>query len=167
MSREVRRVPANWKHPKDERGHLIPLYGDSFSKRAAEWDEKATQWDKGFHRFYGGEWRPKEPSQTGTFEEYDGSRPQGHEYMPDWPEAERTHYQMYETVTEGTPISPVMETPEALARWLADNNGNAGAYRTATYEQWLVMIQGDGWAPSLVNIQGKSIVSGVEALSGQ
>ena len=41
------------------------------------------------------------------------------------PIEERTHYQMYETCTEGTPISPVMETPENLARWLADNGASA------------------------------------------
>ena len=43
-------------------------------------------------------------------------------FTPDWPDSERTHWQMYEQTSEGTPISPVMESPEALARWLVDNN---------------------------------------------
>ena len=63
--------------------------------------------------------------------------------MPDWPEAERTHYQMYETTTPGTPISPVMETPEALARWLFKDSPDHDYFATsgATYESWLDKIK--------------------------
>lgn len=49
-------------------------------------------------------------------------------------------YQMYETISEGTPISPPMELPEQLARWLADNNIKASGALAYTYEQWLAMI---------------------------
>lgn len=35
MGREVRRVPANWEHPKDERGNFIPLFS-SFTYNEAE-----------------------------------------------------------------------------------------------------------------------------------
>ena len=34
--------------------------------------------------------------------------------MPQWTETEATHFQMYENVTEGTPISPVMDTSGAF-----------------------------------------------------
>lgn len=162
--REVRRVPANWEHPKDEKGHLIPLFGDSFKEHAARWDEEAAQWEKGFYRLCKeNKWKSKGPDQTGTFEDWNGVRPEEYDYMPNWPEVERTHYQMYETVTEGTPISPVMETPEALARWLADNNASAFADMGATYDQWLTTIK-RGWVVSAVGIQGKGLVSGVEGL---
>ena len=163
MSRELRMVPANWEHPKDEKGHLIPLFGGSFKKRAAEWDEEAAQWEKGFYRLSGDEWKPKGFDKTGTYEEWNGSRSKEHDYMPDWPEAERTHYQMYESTSEGTPISPVMETPEALARWLADNNASAFAGMGATYEQWLATIK-RGWAVSAVSSPRTGLVSGVEGL---
>ena len=164
MGREVRRVPASWEHPKDEEEHLIPLFGGSFKECAAQWDEENSQWNKGFYRLIGDEWKPKGPDQTGTYEEWDGARPEEHQYMPDWPEAERTHYQMYETTTEGTPISPVMETPETLARWLADNNTSAFADMDATYDQWLATIKRSGSTPSMVVGPGKRLVSGVEAL---
>ena len=86
--------------------------------------------------------------------------------MPDWPEAERTHYQMYESVTEGTPISPVMKSPETLARWLADNKASAGPYATATYDQWLAMIEAGSSVCSFVMNRGTGeIMSGVEAVS--
>jgi hypothetical protein len=49
------------------------------------------------------------------------SEPDGeHVYMPDWPEASCTHYQMYE-IYDGVlwaALSPVMATPEALTDWL-------------------------------------------------
>ena len=83
MSREVRRVPADWEHPKDARGQHIPL-----------WERHCAE-------------APEVP------------------HMPHWPIKRRTHWQMYETVSEGTPISPVMATAEELARWLADNHANA------------------------------------------
>lgn len=56
----------------------------------------------------------------------------------------RTHYQLYETVSEGTPLSPVMDTPEHLARWLVDNRITASGWETGTYAQWLAMIRGSG-----------------------
>jgi len=142
MSREVRMVPANWEHPKDEKGNFIPLLS-SFSYNEEEIKEGLRDG-----------WLKDEPPHYGC------------NVMPDWPEAERTHYQMYESTSEGTPISPVMETPEDLARWLADNNASAFAGVGATYEQWLATIK-RGWAISAVSAPGKGIISGVEGLHGK
>ena len=164
MGREVRMVPANWEHPRDEKGHFIALLGGSFKERAAKWDEEARQWANGFVQDYATDgWKAKEPKNAGTFADWDGGRPNEKDYMPDWPEAERTHYQMYESTSEGTPISPAMETPEALARWLADNSASAFANIGATYEQWLATIK-RGWAPSAVSSPKTGLVSGVEGL---
>lgn len=46
-------------------------------------------------------------------------QPQEKAYMPEWPEDKKTHWQMYNR-GNGTPVSPVMVTAEALATWLAD-----------------------------------------------
>ena len=70
-------------------------------------------------------------------------------------------WQMWETVSDGSPISPVFKTPEELARYMADNPW--GASRGETYEQWLAMIK-EGWAPSMV-IAGGKFMSGVEFVS--
>ena len=76
-------------------------------------------------------------------------------------------WQMWETTSEGSPISPVFETPEELARWLADTGASALGSQTATYDQWLAMIVGPGWALSgmLTVGDGMRLQSGVEALS--
>jgi hypothetical protein len=124
MGREVRRVPKDWVHPVDEKGRLIPMR-EKFPYIEEEIEEGLRDG-----------WLVDEPPHYGV------------KLMPDWPKEERTHLQMYECTTEGTPISPVMETPEALAEWLANDEANAGASMTATYERWLGIIHA-GSAPTM------------------
>lgn len=72
-------------------------------------------------------------------------------------------WQMWETTSEGSPISPVCESPEALARWLHRNGASAFGGDTATYEQWLAMID-VGSAPSMVG-GAEGLQSGVAAVA--
>lgn len=168
MGREVRMVPANWQHPKYPEGHhkagrYVPLHdGGGYETRAADWDEEYTQWQAGFKRSYGteGKWVAKDPDDLMRFTEWEGERPSPDDYMPNWPESERTHFMMYEDTSEGTPISPAFATPEELARWLADNGASSFGDMTASYEQWLRVAKG-GYAPSMVIDNGR-MMSGVE-----
>lgn len=78
-------------------------------------------------------------------------------------------WQIWETTSEGSPITPAFATPEECARWAADNGASVfGAsvfgYQTATYETWLKFLTGPGWAPSAV-ITGGQMKSGVEAVN--
>lgn len=73
-------------------------------------------------------------------------------------------WQLWETTSEGSPISPPMPTPEELARWLADNGASSFGSNTESYETWLAFIHGPGWAPSAVS-SGGLMVSGVAGLS--
>jgi hypothetical protein len=157
MGREVRRVPADWKHPQNADGY-VPLF-DGFNKDLREWDEGAAQWAKGLRSDYKGGWVPH--GESYSYEEYTGGRPVPEDYTPDWPAEQRTHLMMYETTSEGTPISPAFETPEELARWLTDNGASAFAGMVATYEQWLATAR-SGYAPSAVFGQN-GLRSGVAA----
>lgn len=74
-----------------------------------------------------------------------------------------THYQMYETCSEGCPISPVMETPEELAQWLVDNKASVFGHDTGSYEGWLAVAKGRD-VPSAIMEVGRGIVSGVDGL---
>lgn len=135
MGREVRRVPADWKHPKDVDGNPVPLlegYSEDVTKFASDPDV------------------------------FDAEAPCRERYMPEWPKEERTHYQMYENTSEGTPVSPPMETPESLARWLADNKASAWAGKPASYEAWLATIR-KGYAMSAMSFPGEHFRTGVEA----
>lgn len=44
-------------------------------------------------------------------------------------------WQMWETTSEGSPISPPFATPEELARWLADTGASAFGNQTATFDE--------------------------------
>ena len=167
MGREVRRVPEGWQHPKDDDGRYIPLFDgcDGFAMDDKEWTEGWEKWQQGLCEQYGedNKWGPIDPEHKNIrYSDYAGSRPSPDDYMPDWPEDQRTHLMMYETTSEGTPISPAFETSEDLARWLADNHASAFGGMTATYEQWLGMIKA-GWAPSAV-CDSTGMHSGVEAI---
>ena len=97
------------------------------------------------------------------YHEWAGAPPDEDYYRPRWADVERTHYQLYETVSEGTPCSPPMETLEALAAWLAANPAAAHLPRgeVFTYEQWLAFV-GVGFAPSFI-MDSNGLRSGVAA----
>lgn len=162
MGREVRRVPADWEHPKrqDDMRDFQPMFDRPFAPAAKEWKENFLAWESGHNASMN---RPRGEKDTEECWEYYGNPPDRDYYRPDWPEETRTHYQMYETTSEGTPISPVMETPEELARWLVDNNASAFAGYTASYEGWLRVAKG-GYACTAVSSDGE-MESGVEALT--
>jgi hypothetical protein len=86
----------------------------------------------------------------------------------DWYENERYDpptgdaWQLWETTSEGSPISPPCETPEKLAQWLVDNNASSFGSDTLPYETWLKFIKDEQWAPSMV-MDGQRLMSGVEA----
>lgn len=69
-------------------------------------------------------------------------------------------FQIWETVSEGSPISPVFATPEELARYMTGSRW--GGDKGCSYETWLNFINGPGWAPSMV-IDGNSIKTGADA----
>ena len=169
MSREVRRVPADWEHPKEWRwdvsGRRVERYkplhpGERYKDAVKSWDEECAKWKEC--------WRPDyadEATRAMTYEQWAGQRPHRDDYMPDWPAEQRTHLMMYEDTSEGTPISPAFETPEELARWLVDNNASAFGIQGASHEGWLRVARG-GWAPSAV-ATAAGMISGVDALVGR
>ena len=50
-------------------------------------------------------------------------------------------YQLWETTSEGSPVSPVFKTPELLATWLFKNNASIFGKNTTSYENWLNLIK--------------------------
>jgi len=59
-------------------------------------------------------------------------------------------FQLWETTSEGSPMSPVFDTPESLAEWLEANKVSSFASFTCSYDQWLDFIRGPGWATSAI-----------------
>lgn len=134
MGREVRRVPKDWEHPKYANGRFIPL-SEGYREDFGFWLQV-----------------PEEHEEM----------PNMLDYMPEWPESQKTHLMPYENVSDGTPKSPAFETPELLARWLVDNGVSSFGNLTSPYEAWLILCKGN-YAPSMVYQDGK-LMSGVDAL---
>lgn len=177
MSREVRMVPPDWQHPKypDDhypdhlRGRYVALSDGGYEQAAADWDEGFRKWREGLYEDYSSseKWSPI-PAELANrrYSEWAGECPSPDDYMPEWPAELRTHLMMYETTSEGTPISPAFSTPEELAHWLADNNASAFGSSGASYESWLSACK-RGWSMSAVWTPDSGLVSGVEALAEQ
>src|SRR5271156_6251442 len=108
MGREIRKVPKDWQHPRwtadnTIRSNLIgkfqPLFDGDYDTVAQEWIANFALWQAGKH-----------PHQEDYyFWEYD-SPPDRESYRErKWTEAEATHFVVYETVSEGTPVTPAFE----------------------------------------------------------
>lgn len=161
MGREIRRVPPNWEHPRrkcphepwhggctDAKAHngmcYQPMHDDDFDHALGEWLAEYVQWKNGTHPDYD----PAIP-----FQEWIGGPPDPDYYHPKW-EVEPTWYQLYETVSEGCPVSPPFATKEELIDYLAKHgdfwaqlNGEGGYDRKAAER-----IVNGGYAPSLITV---------------
>lgn len=93
----------------------------------------------------------------GSAEAYPGQRAEAEAWeSTDPPEGDG--WQLWETVSEGSPISPVFATADMLAGWMAD---------PARGDRWLPLpaaqqfVQ-EGWAPTLVVTPETGVASGAE-----
>jgi hypothetical protein len=140
LSREVRRVPLDWEHPRDERGRYIGLHDRAYADEAAEWDADKAAWDRDEFPDYA-----DAESRTMTYEEWSGERPDEADYMPTFPPDATLGICMYEEVSEGTPISPIFEDSDegrtAMATWLASNPRGA-ITDGMTADDWRGIIDG-------------------------
>lgn len=149
MGREIRRVPADWEHPRytadnctDRRqiGQYMPLYDNDYESAAREWIAGFDEHRAG----KGNEWAVRE---CAYYWEY-CKPPTAERYRTrKWAPEEATYYQMYQTVNEGTPMTPPMPTLEALVDYLV-NVGDEwdGKWTRAAAERFAK----DQWAPSLM-----------------
>lgn len=172
MGREIRMVPPNWEHPKTTRpNHRLgrmeecyqPLYDNDFETAMQAWLDELEEWKNGKMAEEAAD--PKFGTGIDTtqpyrsFCEWSHCAPTPEYYRPVWKE-DCTWIQMYETVSEGTPVSPAFATPEELIDYLVANGdfwdqkrraeGNCsmecGPWKRENAERF---VRG-GWAPSMM-----------------
>jgi len=115
MGREIRRVPPNWEHPKKDDGQYQCLLDEEYETAANIWLADCIAWADGTHI------ECKEYKEECPFYwDYAGSAPKEEYYRPVFTE-EPTWVQVYETVSEGTPVTPPFETKEELVEYLVEN----------------------------------------------
>jgi hypothetical protein len=170
MGREIRRVPENWEHPRRKCPHeswrggcteakahngecFQPMYDDDFDSAMTEWLNGYRLWKRGKNP----EW--KEQQKRGDpYWEWFGAPPDPECYHPKWDKVE--WYQIYETVSEGTPVTPPFATKKELIEYLVewgdywDQNRGDGGWTRENAEKFIK----DGWAPSLIVIASPSKV---------
>jgi hypothetical protein len=119
MEREIRRVPPNWKHPshKNVGSMLQPMYDQHF-------DDVFADWLADFDRIRAGDLTELErelyPRGLADWLN-DGGLPPDSAYYRPWKDDEATWYQVWETESEGTPITPPFATREELVEYLVNH----------------------------------------------
>lgn len=162
MGREIRMVPPNWQHPKNDRGHEQPMHDQNFA-------DEFARWLADFDRIRVGNLTAlerecyAEPGMNPLAEwlRDEGSPPDPAYYRP-WSDEEATWFQVWETVSEGTPVTPPFATREELVDYLVKNGdfwdqkcGHGGYSR----EQAEAFVNA-GWAPSMVT-RGGQMATGI------
>jgi hypothetical protein len=141
MGRTIRKVTANWEHPKKSDGRYQPMHEIYYGDALSEWIKEHLQWEDGTH--------PDIVENPARKQEYPfyalwGGNPPDVEYYQTrkYTEEELTHIQLYEDTSEGTPISPVFpkEDFEKLCEWLANNKASVFGSATASKEEWMKML---------------------------
>jgi|SRR5712675_695172 len=157
MGREIRRVPADWEHPRNDKGKFIPLFDEDYETAAIEWVANFELWQVGKH-----EAQPCKYCKF--FWEYDSPPDQQAYRKRKWTEAEATHYQVYETVSEGTPITPRFASKEELVNWLCTHKDywDDGPLSRIQAEAFVK----DEWVPSMVITEDRQILQGMEISAG-
>lgn len=110
MGREIRMVPPNWQHPTMDRygdNRLQPMYDRTYAEARQEWLEGLATHNP-------------EDCEGLDYWEWDGMPPSREYYRP-YTKEEATWFQLWETVSEGTPVSPPFATKEELATHLAEH----------------------------------------------
>jgi len=146
MGREVRMVPPNWKHPIGDRGYLQPMHDENFEEALAEWKNGQAAWEAGTHEDFA------EYGEDTSWEDWAGEEPEPEYYRP-WKAEEATWYQLWETVSEGTPVTPPFATKEELADYLVNVGEDFGRRQTWPREAADNMMR-EEWAPSFIARDG-------------
>lgn len=108
-------MPRDWEHPVVNGRHQ-PLYDEYYEDAYNEWDERRKKWIGGEDPdadHYG------EPKTNAGFIGWTGAAPNPVYYRHvKWTPEEACCYQIYQNVSEGTPISPKFNTLEEMEAWL-------------------------------------------------
>ena len=143
MGREIRRVTKDWVHPIDDSGKPKPMYNEYYGDVLKQWISDNISWDNGTHKDLISD--PSIKERYPFYAMYHGDAPDINYYqIRRYTNEQLTHIQLYETTSEGTPLSPIFRADDldGLCEWAASNATTFGRY-TATKEQWLKMLSED------------------------
>lgn len=170
MGREIRRVPPNWKHPTARNRytgeeHDKPMYDQRYEDAAAEWladfdrirNGGMTDDERGCYPRGAVEWA------------HDNTAPNPEMYRP-WTDEEATWFQVWQTVSEGSPVTPPFETKAELVEYLVANGdfwdqkrgreAHGDRARPGWDREAAERFVDNEWAPSMIVSAGRVILPG-------
>jgi hypothetical protein len=143
MGRILRKVPANWEHPKNDNGSYKPMFDKFYGDALNEWIENNKKWENGTHEDLIK--NPKLKDEYPFYAMWNGNPPDVEYYhTKKYNEEELTHIQLYQTTSEGTPISPVFKANELdkLCEYAAENCTTFASFK-ASKEEWYRILSDD------------------------
>ena len=156
MGREVRRVPPNWKHPRYDEG---PNTGEFKSCNDEDYETASKRWEADFASFMRGEHKACEYGSIRHFWEWE-SPPDEETCRPAFTEP-ATWFQVYQTVSEGSPVTPPFATEEALIDWLVEQGESHGTKYEKKYTRAAASaFVKAGSAPSMV-VSSHGVLTGI------
>lgn len=168
MGREIRRVPVAWEHPKRQVpdwqtrqmvDQYQPLYDRDAETAWAEWMAEFEEFKKENLARIVQEYPDDGYSLDSpycTFCKWNGTPPDPECYRPKWPEGAELGFAVYETVSEGTPVTPAFATKEELIDYLATKGtywDKGEPWPREAAERFVEME----WAPSLMIQRGQVV----------
>lgn len=132
MGREIRQVPPDWEHPVNGAGHFQPMFDRTHLKAICGHIVDSLPWYVR-HPVHFAEWLNMWPDKA--------------YHRPCWRKGEATCHQVYETVSEGTPTSPVFETLDEVEGWLVEQGHSKHAAKVFCERRWapsFMMFVGPG-----------------------
>ncbi len=173
MGREIRRVPPNWQHPLKESCPHYPTcdqmcYQPKYEQNI---DDALNEWLKDFDRVRAGNMDDFEKTCYASLAEWiKDNPPPDLDYYVNYKKEEATWYQVYQTVSEGSPVTPPFATQEELIDYLVENGdfwdqerAKRDGYKFEGYSRNVAekFVMGSGWVPSMV-MTGGVIKQGIE-----
>lgn len=146
----------------DDHGRLLPIFDENYLEALNKWWAEHRLFQEGKHpdQLAGS---LSDSPKIKYFAQWHGDPPAVDTYRF-YRDEECTHFQFYETVTEGTPLSPVFETLQQLEDWMVAVGECAGTEYAKKYSrEGAKAFCASGWAPSFVLTPATGIISGVEA----
>ena len=113
MGREIRKVPKGWEHTKKDNGQYQPMHEENYETAINDWFKDHQLWLAKEHP----DQLVDDPPTYKYFAEW-GGNPPDIEYHVTYKPEDAICFQVYENVSEGTPVSPVFDTMDLLKEWL-------------------------------------------------
>lgn len=117
--REIRRVPGWWQHPRTGVGEWVPLHDQSYDEAYVAYYYGSWLWQK---RIHPAQLAQPETTLSDTYEGWMGEPPDPNYFRGIlWDAEEATCWMLYESISAGTPVSPLFESCEELLAWMLLN----------------------------------------------